>query len=181
MDITKTYSLDEKLKFYSLARDLFNSGFSHPQVIDRLLEAECDKETAEILADKALPEKWDELFHVAKKSIAEGKTYSEVINLLEKYEDDKEIVKFLVDAWYEVKTFEVENFIESPTNILEGLTWVIIGGIGVLFAFLLNLSIISKVIWIAVLAGAAIQYIWGLTQRGLVKQAKIIMEDEPDK
>ena len=62
MEPVKTYTLDQKLTFYRLARDLFNKGFSHPQVIERLLEIDCDKEFANEIAEKALPEKWDELF-----------------------------------------------------------------------------------------------------------------------
>jgi hypothetical protein len=178
MDSTKSYTLDQKLKFYSLARDLFNEGYSYPQVIERLVEIECDIETAKTIAEKALPERWDELFHIAKKSIAQGKTYSEVIDLLEKHEDDKEIVKFLVDAWYEVKTFEVENIVESPTNIFEGLKWVVISGVAIPIVFLLNLSVISKSIWVIVFIGAIIQYLLGLKQRRLAKQTKKFLEDE---
>lgn len=178
MEPAKTYTLDQKLIFYSLARDLFNKGFSHPQVIERLLEIDCDKEFANVIADKALPEKWDELFQIAKRAIAIGKTYSEVTELLGKHEDDKEIVKLLVDAWYEVKTFEVENAIESPTNVLEGLKWVLISGIAIPIVFLLKLTIISKTIWIIVFIGAALQYLWGLKQRRLAKQTKKFIEDE---
>ena len=180
MDITKTYSLDEKLRFYGLARDLFNSGFSYPQVIERLLEAECDKETAKIIAEKAFPEKWDELFNIAKKSIAEGKTYSELVDLLGKHEEDKVIVKFLADTWYEVKTFEVENIIESPTNILEGTQWTLISAVGVVAVFLLNLSLFSKILWSLVFVGAIIQYLLGLAQKKMANKVKKFMNDEQD-
>ena len=98
--------------------------------------------------------------------------------LLGTHEDDKEIVKLLVDAWYEVKTFEVENAIESPTNILEGLKWVLISGIAIPIVFLLKLSVISKTIWIVVFIGATFQYLWGLKQRRLARQTKKFIEDE---
>lgn len=178
MESIKTYTLDQKLRFYSLARDLFNKGFSHPQVIERLLEIDCDKEFANVIADKALPEKWDELFQVAKKAIAEGKTYFEVVGLLSKYEEDSEIVKFLADTWYEVKTFEIENIIESPINIFEGIKWVLISGIGITIVFLYNFSLFAKILWCVMFVGASIQYALGMVQKKMVKRAKKLLKDE---
>src|SRR5688500_15230043 len=153
----RSYTASEKLDIYKIARDLFNAGFSYPQVIEKLTENGCDNEIAKLIADKALPEKWDELFDIAKNSFGQGKTYSEVISLLENHEEDREIVKHIADAWYEVKTFEIENTIESPTNIFEGLKWVIISAIGISVVFLFKFSLFSKILWIIVFVGATIQ------------------------
>lgn len=180
MEKIKKHTAEQKLEFYRIARDLFNNGSSHPQVIEELGEQGCNIETANLVADKALPEKWDQLFELTKKSFADGKTYAEVIDLIEAEEEDKEVVKLIVDTIYEVKTFEIESEVESPTNILEGLQWVIISGMGIPIIFLLDLSIFSKIIWIVVFIGALMQYIIGLKQRKWAKRARKFMNNEQD-
>lgn len=180
MEELNKHTAADKLKFYRIARDLFNDGRSHPQVIEELTTSYCDEETATIIADKALPEKWDQLFDLAKKLFAGGKTYAEVITHLEAEEEHKDVVKLIVDTLYEVKTFEIESEVESPTNIAEGLQWVVISAIGIPIIFLLDLSIVAKIILIVVFVGALIQYLVGLRQRKWAKQARKFMKNEQD-
>ena len=99
---------------------------------------------------------------------------------LETEEEDKEVVKLIADTLYEVKTFEIGSEVESPTNILEGMQWVIISAIGIPIIFLLDLSLFSKIIWIVVFIGALIQYIIGLKQRKWAKRARKFMNNEQD-
>lgn len=180
MEESKKHTPEEKLEFYRIARDLFNGGYSHPQVIQKLVTLNCDEQTAVTIVDKALPEEWDRLFDIAKYGFAHGKTYAEVTDVLEKQEEDKEVVKLIVDTLYEVKTFEIESEVESPTNIWEGIQWVIISGVGIPIIFLLDLSVISKIIWIVVFIGACLQYLLGLKQRKWAKKARKFMNNEPD-
>lgn len=178
MEEIKNFSAEEKLGYYKMARDLFNDGYSHPQVIEKLTDFGCDLRMANIIAEKALPEKWDKLFAVARLSYNEGKTYDEVLKILNDLEEDKGIAKFITDTWYEVKNITIDNTIESPTNIMEGSMWMIIGAIGVFVAFYFKLTIISKIFWSIVFVFATLQYLYGLRQRSIAKHVKKFMEDE---
>jgi hypothetical protein len=174
----KKISVEQKLEYYRIARDMFNNRFSHPQVIEKLTMIGCDKEMSNIIAEKALPEKWDELFTIARNAYNKGMRYDEVFNSLNALEDDKEIAKFIADTWYEVKGIAVENIIESPTNIMEGTLWMIIGGIGVFAAFYFDLTLVSKIIWSMAFVFATLQYLYGKYQRKVAKKVRKFMEDE---
>jgi hypothetical protein len=170
-------SAEEKVRLYTLAKDLFNAGKSHPQVIE-VLEQFCDLEYAEVIATKGLHESWDNLFETAKELYGQNKTYLEVVDELKPFENDETIIYFAANLWYEVKTIEMENTVESSSNIMEGLQWVAIGAIGIPIVFLLELSTISKILWIAVFVGALLQYLFGIRQRKLAKKIKKFMTNE---
>jgi hypothetical protein len=178
MEDIKNFNAEEKLESYKVARDLFNGGSSHPQVIEKLMELGCDLGMANIIAERALSEKWDELFAIARLSFNEGKTYDEVLKILNDLEEDRGITKFITDTWYDVKNITIENTIESPTNLMEGSMWMIIGAIGVFVSFYFKLTIISKIIWSVVFVFSTLQYLYGLKQRSIAKQVKKFMEDE---
>ncbi len=171
----------EKLELYKVARQLFNDSMSYPQIVELFVEKNFQRDIAEQVVEAAFHEKWDRLFDLAKDCYAQGKTYEEVVHLLKSNEGDEEIARYIADTWYEVKTVEMESIVESPGNIYEGLKWVVISGIVVPVMFMLNTSLISKIIWIVVFAGASIQYLWGLRQRRLAKDIKKYMEDEENK
>lgn len=172
-----TLSAEEKIRLYTLAKDLFNAGKSHPQVIE-VLEPFCDLEYADVIALKGLHESWDSLFETAKELYGQNKTYLEVVEALKSFENDEAIINFAANLWYEVKTIEMESTVESSSNIMEGLKWVVIGAIGIPIVFLLNLSTISKILWVAVFVGALLQYLYGKRQRKLADRIKKFMTNE---
>jgi hypothetical protein len=177
MQQANSISAEEKISLYTLAKDLFNAGKSHPQVIE-VLEQFCDSAYAEVIAIKGLHESWDTLFETAKELYSQNKTYLEVVEGLKPFENDEAIINFAANLWYEVKTVEMENTVESSANMMEGLKWVVISALGIPLVFLLKLSTISKILWIAVFVGALIQYLYGIRQRKLAGRIKKFMTNE---
>ncbi|OSZ80392.1 hypothetical protein CAP36_03825 [Chitinophagaceae bacterium IBVUCB2] len=177
MQQVNSLSAEEKVRLYTVAKDLFNAGKSHPQVIE-VLEQFCDSAYAEVIAKKGLHESWDRLFETAKELYGQNKTYLEVVEALKPFENDEAIINFAANLWYEVKTIEMENTVESSSNMMEGLQWVVISAIGIPIVFLLKLSTVSKVLWIAVFIGSLLQYLYGIRQRKIAGRIKKIMTNE---
>lgn len=173
-------SIEKKLELYSIARDLFNSGKSFPQVLELLSES-CSKEEAEYIAQKGLDEEWDKLYEKAKNLFGEGKTYAEVVDNLRINEKDEELISYVANRWYELKSIEVESIIDGNRNVTDGLLWVVIGGIGVVAVFYFNASIFNKIIWSIAFVGAAAQYFFGRLQNSNAKRInKLMKKDERD-
>jgi hypothetical protein len=170
--------IEEKLELYSLAKDMFNEGYSHPMVIERLLN-DCSPEDAELIAEKGLNEEWDKLYECARKLYGEEKTYAEVVQSLRLSEPDEEIVQYVANKWYELKSLEVESIVDGNRNVFDGLLWVAIGAVGVVAVFVLDGSRFSKVIWSAAFVVSAAQYFIGRHQRKVAARIKkLIKEDE---
>jgi hypothetical protein len=170
--------IEKKLELYSLAKNMFNEGQSYPMVFEMLLK-HCSKEDAELIAEKGLNEEWDKLYDRARELYGEGKTYAEVVESLHLLESDEEIVQFVANKWYELKSIEVESVIDGNRNVFDGLLWVGVGAVGVTAVFVLGGSVFSKIIWSVAFVGAVAQYFIGRWQRRLATRiAKLIKEDE---
>jgi|SRR6185369_8623195 len=166
-----------KLQLYVASMVLFDSGKSHPQIVEQLRQYEPDENLLVEMVDYAMKEKWDKLFQKARQLFSQNKTYDQVLLEISKDELDPEIAKWLCESWYEAKSFYAECIIESRGNIREGSTWAIISIVVTPFLFLINLSIVSKILWGLVCIGAIIQWIVGIKQRRLSRQIAKIFED----
>jgi hypothetical protein len=169
--------IEEKLELYALAKHMFNEGYSHPMVMDRLLD-DCSKEEAELIAEKGLNEEWDKLYESARKLYGDGKTYAEVIQSLRSLESDEEIVQYVANKWYELKSLEVESIVDGNRNVFDGLLWVGIGAVGVVSVFVLDGSRFSKIIWSAAFVVSAVQYFIGRHQRQVAGRIKKLMKED---
>jgi hypothetical protein len=173
-------AIEKKIELYSFARDMFNNGKSYPQVIELLSES-CGNEEAEYIAQKGLDEEWDKLYETARKLFGEGKTYAEVVENLRLIEKDEELISYVANMWYELKSIEVESIVEGSRNVTDGLLWVVIGGIGAIAVFYFNASIFNKVIWSIAFVGALAQYFFGRIQNSTAKRInKLLKKDEQD-
>jgi hypothetical protein len=159
-----------KLQLYVAATYLFDSGKSHPQIVDLLENYEPDKLTLTQIVDKAMRNDWDKLHEQARVLLGQGKIYSEVLSELYKKEPDKEIVQWICNEWYEWRTMYMECMIESPGNVSGGLKWIIICILAIPLLFWMKVSWFSKAIWIAALVASVLQWIIGMKQRALIKK-----------
>ncbi len=170
-----------KIQLYFASNYLFEHGKSHPQVVEILSDYEPNTDLLVDIVDQAMQDKWRKIYNEAQRLFSENKTYQEVFDLVSQGESDHEIVHFICDSWYRVKTFYVENLVESRTNILEGIQWVIICTLGVVAVFYFKTFWVSKIVWIAGLVAALITWIYGLQQKKLANGVKKILEEDYSK
>ncbi len=170
-----------KLNTYGAAGFLFNSGKSHPQVINLLEPYVEDKDLLLEIVDKSMNDEWDKLHELAKKLSIEGKSHGEILFEIHQFESDEEIGEWIAQNWYQVKILYMESVIESPTNIMEGSTWVIISAVAIVFLFLINSSWVPKTLWIASFLASGFQWYYGYRQRAISnKLNKFFTAYEPD-
>lgn len=117
----------------------------------------------------------DRLHEYSRQSISEGKPYDEVIRHMSEKEDDKEVVKFLCDKWYEWRTEWIENVQEEPYNIEQGIIWIVLFGSMVAVTFIFQWWLFSKVIWIVGLAASVMQFLLGVFQKLLSRNIEKLL------
>lgn len=173
-----TPTATEKIQLYTAAMYLYSTGKSHPQVVKALSEYCYDYKLVNNIADKAMKNEWDKLYEKTRVLFSEGNTYDQVISHISNEEEDKDVADFIVNRWYQFKTAQMELIVEFPTNIAEGLQWVVISGLVIPFLFIAGANIISKILWIIVFAGALAQWILGISQRKQANKLNKFFESE---
>lgn len=172
-DLTK-----RKIQLYYTSDYLFAHGKSHPQVVRILSEYEPDIRLLTEMADEAMADKWRKIFNEAQRLFSEGKTYGEVMDELKCMEADDEIVHFICNSWYNVKTLYVDHLIDSGTNITEGIEGVILCSIGVCAVFYFDAFLLSKIVWTGSLLVSLVTWLYGLWQKRFVKRIKRIIDED---
>ena len=64
-------SVRKKIELYSIAVDLFNQGYSFPEVIEKLKEAD-DIDLINYVTKKAMHEDWDKVYTQSKEMLDKG-------------------------------------------------------------------------------------------------------------
>jgi hypothetical protein len=170
----------EKINLYTAAMYLYSKGKSHPQIIKILSEHSYNSLLVQQAVDKARTDEWDKLYEEARKLFTDGKTYDEVVKEIKLHEEDKDIVNFVVNRWYEYKTIKMSDIIDSKTNIMEGSLWAVISGIVLIIVFLLGLGIISKIIWSLVFIGSLFQWLSRFLQKNISNKLQLLFEYEKE-
>ena len=129
---------EKKLQLYIAACYLFENGKSYPQTIEMLSEHEPDDTIVAAVVEKAMNEEWDKLFEEARTLFAQGYPYDKVVKIISQKEPDLNIAELICDKWYEVKTRYMECIVDGPTNRTEGLKWVIICSLILIFSFIID-------------------------------------------
>lgn len=168
----------KKLQLYTAAYYLFENGKSYPQIVEILDEFESDKFFLEEIVENARREDWDKLYMEAKELIGKGVAYDKVIAEISRKESDMEIVEWICDSWYQWKVYYAEYVTDSTNNILEGSKWVVISIIVLPLLFLINTSIVSKIVWCLACVVAIIQWIVGIRQRRISNQIEKIFKND---
>lgn len=156
-----------KIKIYLAAAYLFEEGRSHPQIVDILKEYEPDGSVLKLIVDKAMNNEWEELHDETRALFSKGMTYDEVVKAISQKEGDKEIVDWICNDWYKLKTLQMECLVEGVTNRVEGLKWVILSAIAIPIFFWMGSSWLVKGIWILALIGSLVQWVLGIRQKSL--------------
>lgn len=167
-----------KIQLYFASNYLFEHGKSHPQVVEILSAHEDDQVLLTHVVDQAMKDKWREVFNEAQRLFSENKTYQEVIDRVSPLESDPEIIHFICEKWYVVKMLYADNFVESSTNIWEGIQGVIICTLGAAAVFYFNANIISKILWPVGLVVSMILWLYGLHQKKLAAAVRQIIEED---
>jgi Flp pilus assembly protein TadB len=137
------------------------------------MEELTDTDFAKFITEKAEKDSWQKLFEKAKELFSDGKIYGDVLDELKKEGEDEEITKYAADTFYSVKTLEMESIVEGTTNRSEGLLWVFISTGVLILIFVIDGSIIQKILWSLVFIASLARYLIGLQQR---KRQKIISQ-----
>lgn len=167
-----------KIQLYFACNYLYAKGKSHPQVIEILTVHEPDLELLTHIADAAAVDRWRSIFNEAQRLTSLGKNFEEIVDAVKSMEPDPEIIHFICDLWYGVQAMYAENVIESPTHIRTGITITIVCSLGFAFMLITNASIFSRIIWGLGILPGLITLAYGLNQRKLAKEIKVILEKD---
>ena len=167
-----------KIQLYFAANYLYARGKSHPQVVEMLSEFEKDRNFIVDVADAAMYDKWRLIFNEIQRLISLEYNYDQVINVVSSMESDREILHFIYNLWYNIQAIYAEHTIESPTNIFEGIQGFIICSTGLAAMICFDASLFSKIIWSIGAVAALITWIYGLHQKKLAREIRVILEKD---
>lgn len=169
-----------KIQLYYAANYLFEQGKSHPRVINILSKYESDIGLLTEMADQAMEDKWRKIFNETQRLFSEGKTYGEVVDKVSHMETDEEILHFICNSWYRVKTLYIDHLIDAPTNITEGIEGVAFCSIGVCAVFYFDAFLLSKIAWVVGLLASLVTWLYGLQQKRSINGLRKIIEEDYD-
>lgn len=167
-----------KIKVYMAAVYLFDQGKSHPQIVDILKEYEPNGSALHVIVDKAMNNEWEKLHEETKELFSKGLPYDEIVKAISKKEKDPEIVDWICNDWYKVKTLQMECLVEGAENRMEGSQWVIISAIAIPVFFYMGSAWFVKAIWILVFTGALGTWILGMRQRRLANKVNLLFSSD---
>lgn len=100
-------SAEEKLTLYQIALQLFQNGFSYPEVNERLGES-VEQGLASIITEKAFRQEWDNLYQRAFDLKANNRIWKDTVDILSRSEPFRDVVELLVNDIYN-REFEVSD------------------------------------------------------------------------
>lgn len=167
-----------KIALYYACNFLYAKGYSHPQVVAKLSGRVANTNMLLSIADKAQKDLWANIFSRVQELTAAGATYGEIVDAVQPMEDDPAIVHYICNRWYAVQTEYMENMVEAPGNIDNGIKWFVISSLMVAFAFFAPLSIVNKIIWSVMWLVSVLSFVIGLWQRRMAKQLDKILKTD---
>jgi hypothetical protein len=170
----------EKFEIYQLANLLLKEGHSHPIVVEMMdeyfksIDRSLDHSILASIAEKAIHDKWDILFNNAKSAFAEGVPYFKIKEKLNESEEDFDVIEFIVDALYSIKTEEIELASDSREMKSSGIEGMAKYGLGSILFFFISSNLYLKILWGSVFVISLIIFILGLLsarRANLINQA----------
>lgn len=160
---------------------MYSKGLSYPQVVEALETKVTDKVLLESLAEKARNDAWNKIFTIVQEKTAAGATFGQITEEVAFMEEDPQIIDFICNTWYAVQTEYMENMVESPGHISEGIKGVVISSLMLFISFWAGWSILPKIVWSII--GLLSLYIWvyGIYQKSLAKQLDDIIKRDYSK
>lgn len=154
----ESLTAEDKLGLYQLAIQLFDSGHSHPQIVEELNRF-ITEPAASIITDKAFKGEWDKLYVKGARLLAKGKLWNEVVEELSAGEPYPDVVELLVNDIYK-RRFDVMGAEDEFQQKFGIWGYLLIMGIIQLIRYLIapyNLIYF----WISMLIGT-VGLCWGL-------------------
>jgi len=150
------FNASDKMVLYQAAQELLHASFSHPQVVTKLIDAfELHKmeDVESILGqiiDKAVNDRWENLEEIVRAGLAKGVPFFEIKENLYALEEDREVVDFIADSFYGLKTVEIDAAAEERTLKAEGSLGMLKYGAGAAVLFFVSSNLYLKWLWAGV-------------------------------
>ena len=166
-----------KIQLYYAALYLFDHGYSHPQVVKALSEF-YEQDIVLPVTDQAMVDLWRTIFNRVQELTALGYNVELIRQDVSGLLDDPEILHYIINRWYSVQTFYIDQELESQTNLTEGSKYFILSLIGTVAVFYFKASIYHRVIWTFVTVASLGMYLFGLYQKRLAKKVRRILDTD---
>ncbi len=165
-----------EIRLYFACNFLYKQGRSHPQVVETLSEYEEDHKLVVSVADKAQIDLWRSILNKFQELTSEGLQYDEILKRVGSMEEDPEILDFICNIWYKVKTVYVDNLVESEGNLLLGMKWVSISALILITLYFIHASIVTKIIWYVMCFLSMAIWLYGARQKKVAHQLEQILK-----
>lgn len=100
-------SAEEKLALYQLALQLFENGFSYPEVNEQIGRS-VEQELASVVTEKAFRQEWDNLYQKVFDLRANNRIWKDTVDILSRSEPYRDVVELLANDIYN-REFEVSD------------------------------------------------------------------------
>lgn len=176
----------DKMLLYRSAQELFNQSFSHPQVVEKLIEGFelTEMENAAIvvgvIADKAAKDSWDNIEEITRQAFAKGMPIFEIKANLYSLEDDREVVDFISDSYYNLKYAELEAAADERTLKSEGSIGMLKYGLGAGLLFFVSSNLYLKWLWASIFVISVLMWIAGYISGRKAKRINQFFNHESD-
>lgn len=100
-------SAEEKLALYQLALQLFENGYSYPEVNEQLGRS-VEQELASVITEKAFRQEWDNLYQKIFDLKANNRIWKDTVDILSQSEPYRDVVELLANDIYN-REFEVSD------------------------------------------------------------------------
>jgi hypothetical protein len=143
----ETISPHIKANIYWDAVALFEDGALYPSITETLLKKyTAGREKTAELIESARYREWDAFLEKAEELSAQKLSFPEIKNQLLLLNDDEELVDYIANKWYEVKTEDQKRRIPIIFSLRDLTLSLIVWGILVFLVFYDNASGIFKII-----------------------------------
>jgi hypothetical protein len=132
------------------------------------------------IAEKAMQDKWDILFKTAKSAMAQGVPYFKIKEQLNESEEDTDVIAFIVDSLYSIKSEEIDLASDSREMKTSGMEGMAKYGLGSILLFFITSNLYLKILWGGIFVLSLIVFILGLLSARRAKQINQAFHYEQD-
>src|SRR5258705_8714799 len=154
----ESFTAGDKLGLYQLAIQLFDNGYSHPQIVEQLKGIISDKD-ALIITDKAFKGEWDKLYAKGARLLAKKRLWNEVVEELSVNEPYRDVIELLVNDIYR-RDFDLMHAEDEFKKKFEIWGYLLIVGIIQLIRYIFW-PYNKYIFWLSVFVGV-VGLVWGL-------------------
>lgn len=145
--IKETITPHTKANIYWDAVALFEDGALYPSITETLLKKyKAGREKTAELIESARNREWDAFLEKAEELSTQQLSFPEIKKQLLLLNDDEELVEYIVNKWYEVKTEHEEKLIPFAISLRDATLALIVWGILAFLVFHDNAYGIFKII-----------------------------------